>query len=297
MSGDSYPKLPQDLERLIFERVALDKPRSSQSATLLLVAKRVREWIRPILYRVFIQITTPPIPDLKVYPSLQLPDVGKFVQHLIIGDYDDLVERILSSCPHIYDLAFWVRSETLKQYMPIIQHLPLTRLSSSFEDLTADDFLGPIFFNITHLDIVGLHDTSWDRWEVLTKLPKLTHVAINFPPTLTIIRSLLRCCGHLHVLVLLLDAEDYWVAKDPKEVFEIQDDRLVLMVGGDHDEMADDWMSGADGLTDFWITAELFATARRCNFLLDSSPRWIKPSLNWTDELNNGGKEWYLNSC
>ncbi|KAJ6521621.1 hypothetical protein DFH09DRAFT_1424685 [Mycena vulgaris] len=60
MAGDS-PTLPPELEQHIFELAAISRP--ACIPTLMLVARRVKHWVEPLLYRTVV-IGFQPIPDL-----------------------------------------------------------------------------------------------------------------------------------------------------------------------------------------------------------------------------------------
>ncbi|KDR67489.1 hypothetical protein GALMADRAFT_258068 [Galerina marginata CBS 339.88] len=291
---DVYPRLPEDLERLIFEQVAFEcDPKDSMH--LLIVAKRVHNWTRPILYRVFVQLDIRLFPNFMTNPSIKLDDVGRFPKHLIIKRPEDEIEALLSSCSNIYDLALWMGTagpHAMSRFLPRIRDLPLTRLSTNLRNLTADQILDLPFSNLTHLDIIAFADSRWSSWAVLADLPKLSHMAIDFPVEDDVVSKLLIHCNNLKIMVLLFYDDEII---DCPGIEEIEDVRLVLMVAGTRLEMELDWIAGAYGRVDFWTTAEWFSEARKENLLLDSSQRWIKMKVDWENQLNDRGKEWFAN--
>ncbi|KAJ7840155.1 hypothetical protein B0H13DRAFT_2677051 [Mycena leptocephala] len=60
-------ELPPELERHIFEICALSRP--VMIPKLLLVARRVREWIEPLLYRTMIVVCETATPDFPTFLS------------------------------------------------------------------------------------------------------------------------------------------------------------------------------------------------------------------------------------
>ncbi|KIM39654.1 hypothetical protein M413DRAFT_12190 [Hebeloma cylindrosporum] len=112
MAWGAYQGL-MDLERLIFELAASENG-AKASTSLLLVAKRVREWIRPVIFRVINQLG-PDSPDFTLFPEL-LHSVGLLVQHLtcvtyqsINGSSVDISRKItLSSFPNVRDLTIHI---------------------------------------------------------------------------------------------------------------------------------------------------------------------------------------------
>ncbi|KDR82407.1 hypothetical protein GALMADRAFT_821794 [Galerina marginata CBS 339.88] len=256
------PRLPQDLEQLIFVRCASDWP-SEPTSRLLLVAKRVHAWVRPILFQVFRQ-APPFFPDFKKYPSLQLKDVGRFTKHLIIGtsNLPEDTDFLLASCPNLHNFAFW-SNHSFKDAFLAIQRLPLRRLSAILDELIPEDFFSPVFSNLTHLDVIS-YKYDWDQWIPITSLPCLTHIAINNTQFEASVVSNLLLRIQLRALIILLGENSHWIRRYPKgERFEVDDHRLVLMTNGSLTIMMDDWESGAKGGVDFWVTAELFSLARR----------------------------------
>ena len=332
------PYLPPELERLIFELAARDmSPKGS--TTLLLVAKRVHNWwvcillrhyfqtdmneleirrIRPLIFRVFNQMAKPPFPDLKNSPRL-LETTGHLAERLLVGynPTQHYLETLLSFCPNLVDLATWVFR--IKSIFPILDKLPLRRLSANFDDLTYEDFLArPFFVNLTHLEIFTFIGKTWDKkFEALVHLPNLTHLSIGFPVDDDVIPQLLRYCRLLRILIIAPPSPSQYLERrgTKKLLAEINDHRLVLLQIPPFPALIQDWVKGAHGGIDCWAFSELVSLAQsRASFpssmicdnlimpLLDypgnyfvAPPPWYFPRIgfDWEGCLNENGSKWF----
>ncbi|KAJ7921925.1 hypothetical protein B0H13DRAFT_140548 [Mycena leptocephala] len=130
------PRLPPELERTIFEIVALSRP--SGIPNLMLVAARVKAWIEPLLYRIVLCRTSRlrqikfvgfPASTITVETLLRLaattgsPSViQNSIRHLFLDGFldgfpvSDRVDAILTACSgvtnlfaHFHAAPIWVR--------------------------------------------------------------------------------------------------------------------------------------------------------------------------------------------
>ena len=106
----------------------------------------------------------------------------------------------------------------------------------------------------------------------------------------------------------------YLCNDDLPDLYLVDDNRLVLMVGQSYSTYALDWERGANGGVDLWIFAERVAFARSsaCLFsflvhlisfrveILDIGkylarplPKLIPRDLEWEEYLNEDGKRWF----
>jgi hypothetical protein len=130
------------------------------------------------------------------------------VRHLSIDGYfaNEALRTVLSFCPNISDLAILYEFTPYEQarwtyLLPIVQEIPhLNRLTlGSLCVLSYRESLVRTFLSLTHLTIHGALGCSWGEWEVVTRLPKLTHLNVEMywprshleaPPTLSPFKTL-----------------------------------------------------------------------------------------------------------
>lgn len=212
-----------------------------------------------------------------------MSDVGKYAKHLLAGSDSKHLDLslLLSSCPNLQNLALW-GGVWLPVYVHSMRDLRLTKLSASLARLLPQVLLGPTFFNLTHLHITDFGSRpQWNKWTVLGKLPKLSHFAISTHLNdIDIIRCCLVHCWGLKLLIVLLNDYSYNSFGSSTEGHKnIDDERVVLMLYA-MSEMREDWEIGAGGGLDFWMTAELFALARKSKCLFTFPPLkakfWIR---------------------
>jgi hypothetical protein len=221
--------------------------------------------IRPLIFRVFNQMTRPSCPDFKKFPQL-LENIGHLAERMLVG-YNPIqgyLETLLSFCPNIVDLAIWVFR--IKSIFPILDKLPLRRLSANFDDFTYEDFLArPFFVNLTHLEIFTFMGETWDKnFEALVHLPNLTHLLIRFSVEVDMLPKLLRHCRLLRLLIISPVSTRRYLQRDNAEerLAEINDHRFVFLESPSFAALVDDWDKGARGEIDCWAFSELVSLAQ-----------------------------------
>ncbi|KAJ7176965.1 hypothetical protein C8R46DRAFT_1213535 [Mycena filopes] len=272
------PILPPDLEREIFEWLALAHPRDIPS--LLLVARRVKIWTEPLLYRtlsVTAARTTGGTMRISEDGALKLLGPNQpasflydHVRRLAVTNVSsDTVAPLLSKCSGTQYLAIYQTPLDPTQ-LPLIAAMPVRRLSV---DLTAlfgrraeIDLRHSLFQRLTHWDI--FETDLEDSWMAgLAALPCLTHISFNTDLTLgvhqdepTFFRTLLADCKSLEVLILVFLSKEERQHIIQDYTYFGEDPRSVLMVVGD---FLADWELGATGGADCWMRAEIFIRRRR----------------------------------
>ena len=264
-------------------------------------------------------MTSPTFPDFNKYPnSLKVEEVGRFAQRLIVRSHSPTqeLERMLSHCPNLQDFAIWL--QPIKFLLPTLKKLSLIRLSADFSDLVHDDYLSSAFSNITHLDVIRFHGRTWKEWEVLSKLPHLSHLIVGFPVDHDVFPNLLRYASQLRILIFM--PEQYhmtaWLRNHDKNQHNLleNDDRFVLLNCPAFPGLAEDWVKGGESGLDNWTFCELILIARRrkfnpitliqsliCqyffilvgNFFLDDSRQLLQRVFDWDKNLTDEGKKWY----
>jgi len=183
--------------------------------------------------------------------------LGKLTEHRFI--------RILTLCSNATDIALWSGDvQTRSAVKHLLLQLPLRRLSAELSHFQRSDFLTPSFLSITHLDIItmGSKRKEWKDWEILTSLPKLTHVCINKNVEVDTVHNLLSQCGSLSLLVIVIAPRSHRPAKPSGSYHRIDDHRLILIDHYDITKMVADWERGANGLSDMWDFGELIRDAK-----------------------------------
>jgi len=229
--------------------------------------------IKPSFYRVFnrLILTVPNDENVLDYPpsSTSLVDVGHLVRHVMVGNLHKLTEdqliRILTLCFNATDVALWAGDV---QRRPAVKNallqLPLRRLSADLSHLQRSDYLTPSIQSITHLDIItmGSMRGKWKDWEILTSLPKLTHLCINKNVEVDAINNLLSQCASLSLLVAVINTRSHRPGKPSGSYHTIDDHRLILIDKYTMKKMQTDWEDSADGRPDMWDFCGLIRDAR-----------------------------------
>ncbi|KAF8134670.1 hypothetical protein K438DRAFT_1997711 [Mycena galopus ATCC 62051] len=256
-----------ELERGIFEIAALSD--SGVIPSLLRVARRVLEWIEPLLYRVMVIDGSPRARPFHRAFQLKPTVVANGVQHVSFissGLWPEQdMQALLRLCgPRLLSLAVIGSTDIL----PALSHLSQLRrwsgsLASLFSGHPAIDFSISPFRNLTHMDL-------WDKINAddtvicpgLAVLPCLTHLCLNLRLYLrlyghVVVPRILAQCLHLQVLVLMPNpAAARILRKHPPTM----DMRFVVSFGRNYWK---DWEVGARGGTDFWAAADEFVALKR----------------------------------
>ena len=183
--------------------------------------------------------------------------LGKLTEHQFV--------RILTLCSNATGVALWSGDvQTRPAIKNLLLRLPLQRLSADLSHFQRSDFLTPSFLSITHLDIItmGSKRGGWKDWEILTSLPKLTHVCINKNVEVDAIHNLLSQCACLSLLVAVITPRSHRHAKPSGSYHTIDDHRLILVDNYDITKMVADWENGANGQSDMWDFGGLIRDAR-----------------------------------
>ncbi|KAJ6476380.1 hypothetical protein C8R45DRAFT_1217054 [Mycena sanguinolenta] len=250
------PVLPPELEREIFEIAGLLDFYTIPS--LLCVARRVHEWMEPLLYRVMIMEKSSKAAACR-WALKNKPDVlANGVRHLFLAGYSEWSEEdvhaLLQLCaPQLLSLvSFAFLDPTL---LPILlRMMRLRRWAGSLSELfdSATDYSFSFLRTVTHLDL--LDEITDSICAGLATLPCLSHLCLNVTAVKHIPRILAECV-HLQVLVLMTSAPGEMEGHPPTT-----DVRFVLSVVGSYWE---DWEVGARGGTDFWAAAHEFVARKR----------------------------------
>ncbi|TFK61609.1 hypothetical protein BDN72DRAFT_883083 [Pluteus cervinus] len=252
---EEAPGLPLEIEYEIF--VLAFYTDSKGQTTLLRVARRVSEWLIPLLYNV---VTIYPESSRYRYPpSTSLKRYGHHTHHLCFNHANS--SAILPLCPNAYNLAFWFDSERA----PNVVNLPVKKVT--FDDYwflkkrpdTNDTRVVRWCSNITHLGLGRLFTVKVGQY--LVHFPALEYLMILDFNEYGGLAVAWKCCPRLKVVVRLLGPVSH---HDKTQVVhntegEDQDIRIVKMDGS----FMSDWVRGAKGEGDMWELAEKEVERRR----------------------------------
>ncbi|KAF7365935.1 hypothetical protein MVEN_00468800 [Mycena venus] len=299
-SSLSDPKLPPELERIVFEFTALLHP--TAIPRLMLIAWRVKYWVEPLFYRVvvvsfFRAQLRPKVVGLPTWTAdvfleqieKRKPSFFHVVRHLFLGYAPttvpiSTVDTILGACPRVTNLFAHGQSASVTSLsgLKFLRHLTITA-DVLFQPVIP--FSAPLFFNLTHLELLDGAFLTIDIhtiWEHISGIPHLTHIAFNstsitdLTPTLTRENTQIKCIVYL-----------FGIDEDDDDDFDMEhfrplaeDTRFVCIQQSD---WRLDWLRGAAATMgdDYWTLAEVFIAAKVAGkidrsrfFIVDTDQSW-----------------------
>ncbi|KAH9985247.1 hypothetical protein BJV77DRAFT_1033317 [Russula vinacea] len=275
------PRLPPEIEVQIFEDCARNNRETCLE--LILVARRVRVWIEPILYEIVILDNygrRSQASSLTYKPSFELfmanidskpPEFySKHVKNLWISTADDpsAFERILSVCSGVENLLLFSHRRSINlPFIPFLE-IPnagshLRRLTCKLETLfppwsTMQNFQHPFFAKLTHLHLYD-EEEDWPAYVGFENLLSLTHLAFACcgPEELATVMPKLPAIEYVAICYHKMDECVPAVSRRvPVEVYGIK----VVWIDG---LSINDWEGGATGRADFWDLVEREVDRRR----------------------------------
>ncbi|TFK66899.1 hypothetical protein BDN72DRAFT_961424 [Pluteus cervinus] len=259
MSSDhADPILPPELERLIFIYALKNDLELEHVVNLLIIARRVHDWLIPSLFEVVVVYTGHHWPTRFNLEKFQ--KYGKHVRHLLLCSVTPgEAAEFIPLCPNLTNLALWTGRYDTAQITAVMQ-LHLTRLSVEIRQLgIASPAQLTLFSTITHLD-VGDVLTSVTHCQILIHFPVLTHVALVSASEISVLKWVLEQCKSIKVVVWVsgMDDDPYPVRLDTDSP-RTADPRVVALACG----YVKDWIDGAHGGLDMWKFADGIIAARR----------------------------------
>ncbi|KAJ7051530.1 hypothetical protein C8F01DRAFT_1376846 [Mycena amicta] len=282
----SQPKLPPELECHIFQLAALLNPELVPA--LLVVAWRVKEWIEPLLYNTLILQTeiTRGIANVRTFTMDLITGTQAkspvFLRKNVINCMLFIVDAkearsILSVLQRVENLFISISGELSDAQHPVppeILNLPLKQLYTGIQDIVTLERLDPLaypcFRNLTHFELFT-NPSAWGRdiapwpqspaepptsWAFLTRLPSLTHLALNNGCHADVSEVLLSHCVSLRALLLITSG---WSVPHPGFV---PDSRFVVMFPMSINGYLKDWKDGAFTGNDYWSRVDRFIARR-----------------------------------
>jgi hypothetical protein len=226
----------------------------------------------PLIYRVMNQLG-PDSPNFGQSPEI-LQSLGPFVQQLIIYSCsEDYLLTFLYACPNVHHLmihlqmtaggTFALNRLLLRlQWMTRLTHL--TAALNSLWGFSHGKILPQAYLNITHLDVYVSRTYLWKgHWEILTHLPKLTHLLIIVRYILEVkaVVKLLQFCPVLEILACMIPHHFHVGNYDALE--RVDDNRLVLLDGINYaNTNIDDWGRAPKGCVGAMIVSECVVFTR-----------------------------------
>ncbi|KAF7330029.1 hypothetical protein MKEN_00266900 [Mycena kentingensis (nom. inval.)] len=293
------PRLPLELERDIFETVAIRSPGTIPS--LLRVAHRVLQWIEPLLYTTLHLGTVPPRADLLRVLHTRRAFLQASVRHIFFDNFAgweplststffNTALDILQTCTGATSIGTTNSFEGPRVLTALGGLSNLRRLAvdlcALFKKTTPEgnhwapiDPTHPAFARLTHLALHDRMNTQRRRERVLAAVPHfpaLTHLRIaRVGLSAADVQGLLEQCPRLQLLILTSDEDT--TAKIVRRGYPT-DVRLVWgRVGDVFDEFWDDWMAGCEGREDLWERAETVIATRRATPVPIKEVRWVWP--------------------
>ncbi|KAJ7880792.1 hypothetical protein B0H14DRAFT_2706667 [Mycena olivaceomarginata] len=256
LDPENEPRLPAELEQVIFETTAHIGPLSIP--TLMLIAWRVKKWVEPLLYQTIVVSDSGADADAKnleghrkpfrcrtiyrvVQQSKSFP--GNSVRDLFLSwepTQEAVPKALLTACRSVENL--WLSTAGPTTLFHLVEDLPLKCLYCDLRYLFGVqrqiDFSHRLFTKITHLE--------------LAHIPHLTHLSFSHEYSVAGFLTILRTCTLLRVLIVRESSD--WICTI------IRDPRFVKL-GRREREL--DWRRGAHGGRDYWTRAEECVAVRR----------------------------------
>ncbi|KAJ6505180.1 hypothetical protein C8R45DRAFT_1209027 [Mycena sanguinolenta] len=279
-SDDREPRLPPELERRIFEIAALAQPIWIPS--LMLVARRLKLWVEPLLYRVVFLKDTGTLRDLDL-PTFAAdaleqrpPNYFCYVRHLFIDEAFVKRPALMSW------LLAWTGVTNLyacfncaPDILPSISSLAnIQYLTIDVRALCSTTVPFPLFLTITHLELFDFTRAAEESADCIchniSLIPQLTHLALNH---LQYSLSHAALCGHTQLQCIV-----FWSPWRSLNGSPLRDDSRFVCIDGELD-YSGDWLNGAVFGQDYWALADAFIAARRAGTINRSRYRIVNESV------------------
>ncbi|TFK61694.1 hypothetical protein BDN72DRAFT_965014 [Pluteus cervinus] len=276
---------PPELEEVIFSLALHADWESAQH--LILVAKRVNQWLIPQIYqvailsgkwkpRVYLKNKRRAVSDEK-----KLTHYGKYVRHIMVYGplvyaYDQGVHNVgetLLACPHVFNVALWITADKYDKILVAqLLTLRLTHLSfdiGAFKTVHAQDppTLLPISFpSVTHFEHISSVNII-NHAEIRGYFPALTHLALNPSVGNEMFTSpdILKALNDRQMKALIWYGNEVQ-SPSPVEIpfpqnHRFDDPRIVMLAYGQG--YLDTWYNGTRGGSSLWRVADKIIAARR----------------------------------
>ncbi|KAF7372797.1 hypothetical protein MSAN_00485500 [Mycena sanguinolenta] len=256
----AHPRLPPELETRIFQMAALSRPTCIPS--LMLVARRVKFWVEPLLYHVvFLSSAVMDEARLPSFTADSIPyDCFRHVRHLLIDQTSSNqteFEKWLLACTGATNL--FAQFDCTPEILPLLSgFINIRYLTVDVRALLGTTVPLPLFLTVTHLELLNYTHKSVDRAsENISLIPHLTHLALNSRLQLSSRWSHATLCANTQLQCIVFLSPVISLEGSPL----LDDSRFVCI--DERINYHSDWLHGAIFGEDYWSLADAFLTARR----------------------------------
>ncbi|KAJ7167955.1 hypothetical protein C8R46DRAFT_1094577 [Mycena filopes] len=275
----SNPRLPPELERVIFEFAAITHRTSIP--TFMRVCWRVKQWVEPLLYEV-VFVTSPFVNHVRQMQGIPVMPVEVFihaiatkphsffaasVRHLFLQSYLEsaTVSTIFAACSSLTHLYYTPYDHDPRAHLLALESLHhLEQVAFFVTDLFPRtlDWTRPMFQHLTHLELLDT-PTALALGTGMALPARLTHIALHpaSVPQYTTLRTWLRSTTHGQLVCILFLVGGPVSRSRLTEVAVADDDERFMFMGQTGDR--GDWLRVATGAGGYWVLAEAFITAKR----------------------------------
>ncbi|KAH8818735.1 hypothetical protein DL96DRAFT_1471265 [Flagelloscypha sp. PMI_526] len=249
------PRLPPELEQLIFTFTAQVSPPTLQS--LLLVAHRTHEWLEPLRYSA---LDLGPTASGEIFTLVSQKDPAFLATHVtsILLSSRNEADEILTKCTGVMDLVFFGYNNT-QSFTQLATFSRLRMLSLEYRpSLAFGRLLGKdptlVFPTLTHLDFNHFSFPAFQKMAL--HFPSLSHFMVDFWRAALVQLPDILSLQQIRRVVLKddsgRDVADADLPMDEKFVrIVLTEDGIWL---GGHVEIS--WKERVSGRTDLWELAE-----------------------------------------
>ncbi|KAJ6505230.1 hypothetical protein C8R45DRAFT_1181337 [Mycena sanguinolenta] len=265
MSGEfalGDPRLPPELERGIFEIAALARP--IWIPALILVARRVKFWVEPLLYHVVLLKNgiRHNLHNLDLPSSLRTRWSKDPTTSSMLG-----TSSLTAGVTNLY--AQFLCTPNL---LPSISGFTdLKYLTIDVHTLCGTTVPLPLFLRVTHLELLDFtaEGESVDRvFQNLSFIPCLTHIAFNIHLDTLASQAALCAIAQLRCIVILSTSNSF-------EGSPLLADSRFVCIEEDVPYYSD-WLQGVVFGENYWLLADAFLAARKAGTLDRMCPNFLK---------------------
>ncbi|KAF7372800.1 hypothetical protein MSAN_00485800 [Mycena sanguinolenta] len=244
----------------------------------MLVARRVKFWVEPLLYHVvFLSSTSMDEArnlDLPSFTADSVPDdYFRHVRHLFIDQMSvnqTDFEKWLLACNGTTNL--FAQFDCTPEILPLLSgFINIRYLTVDVRALLGTTVSLPLFLTVTHLELLNYTHKSVDRAsENISLIPHLTHLALNSDLQSRSRWSHAALCANTQLQCIV-----FLSAKISLEGSPLLDDNRFMCID-ERVRYYSDWLHGAVFGEDYWSLADTFLTARRAGKIDRTYPELLK---------------------